>query len=79
MIVYWIIMRKVNDFRRNLQHSVCRYCYGVIKDFLLKKNFSNQAFVSKENTTFVREKQGAVRNTTQFFPVPLEKIKVKRN
>ena len=55
-------MRKVNDFLCNLQHSVCRYCYGVIKDFSLKKNFSNQVFVSKENTTFVREKQGAVWN-----------------
>ncbi|EEF89926.1 hypothetical protein HMPREF2531_03684 [Bacteroides intestinalis] len=55
-------MRKVNDFLCNLQHSVCRYCYGVIKDFSLKKNFSNQVIVSKENTTFVREKQGTVRN-----------------
>ncbi|RGN36618.1 hypothetical protein DXB65_09510 [Bacteroides oleiciplenus] len=67
MIVYWIIMRKVNDFLRNLQHSVCRYCYGVIKDFLLKKNFSNRTFVSKENTTFVREKQGAVWKVTRFI------------
>ena len=62
-------MRKVNDFLCNLQHSVCRYCYGVIKDFSLKKNFSNQVFVSKENTTFVREKQGAVWNRTQFIPI----------
>lgn len=66
-------MRKVNDFLCNLQHSVCRYCYGVIKDFSLKKNFSNQVFVSKENTTFVREKQGAVWNITQFIPISLEK------
>lgn len=62
-------MRKVNDFLCNLQHSVCRYCYGVIKDFSFKKNFSNQVFVSKENTTFVREKQGAVWNITQFIPI----------
>ena len=62
-------MRKVNDFLCNLQHSVCRYCYGVIKAFSLKKNFSNQVFVSKENTTFVREKQGAVWNITQFIPI----------
>ena len=63
-------MRKVNDFLCNLQHSVCRYCYVNIKRFLLKKNFSNQVFVSKENTTFVREKQGAVWNKTQFIPIP---------
>ncbi|EDO52419.1 hypothetical protein BACUNI_04034 [Bacteroides uniformis ATCC 8492] len=29
----------------NLQHSVSRYCYGFIKDFLLEKNFSNRAFL----------------------------------
>ena len=62
-------MRKVNDFLCNLQTECCRYCYGVIKDFSLKKNFSNQVFVSKENTTFVREKQGAVWNITQFIPI----------
>ena len=29
----------------NLQHSVSRYCYRIIKGFLLQKNFSNRAFL----------------------------------
>ncbi|EXZ22432.1 hypothetical protein M086_3832, partial [Bacteroides fragilis str. S13 L11] len=36
------------------------YCYVNIKRFLLKKNFSNIFFVSKESITFVVDLQGDV-------------------
>ncbi len=29
----------------DLQRSVSRYCYGIIKDFSLGKNFSNRVFL----------------------------------
>ncbi|AVM53152.1 hypothetical protein C4H11_09600 [Bacteroides zoogleoformans] len=62
----------------NLQHSVGRYCYGSIKEFLLQKNFFNRVFLLKESITFVGEKQGLVKKQSKksglfmlFFPCML--------
>lgn len=68
----------------NLQHSVSRYCYGFIKEFLLKKNFSNKTILLKESITFVGEKQGTYSKAgekqflTTYFPLKIQVKKISK-